>query len=564
MARTNNNQDRIPRQPRPAQATEPPLPWHSSPQHPVAPGPQEPHFAPNGAYDVPPTQRPQAAHVPSPLPWPQSVPTSGYPQPPHPSPAFPPQAQQPYPQPPYQSHGYQQPAAYPGDGQYYAPQHDPQHGYANPAHYQDPNAPTHHGHPQHIDAGHQQPPYPTRPYEHTAAVDPRGYDLGTYATAPAGYGDVPPTRPAIPHTPHGYAPELAPHEQHYGHPPQQELAPHDDGEEYDDEEYDDEDVDPPRRFRFLKIAASLLVATGIGAGAAYTYKKFGLSPTAANRPTLARAEVAPVKAQSPATDQTSPNSKAVDRLDGQIPAVVPANSGDSDTPAGPRRVQTIPITPNGAPQQGQPPIRPTISVPGVALDGMTPQAPPQQPAASLPPVTPAPVGRAVAPPPAVAQQRAPVAPKVIANPDDQAAAAKAAPQKVAVAKAPAKAKTADAFSPNATVATATTPSAVGAQASATASVTPAKVTSNGYITVLSSQSSAVDARKMLDDLQTRFGEVLGGKPTDITEFVSPKDGKTYYRAIVGPPGSREAAATICSQMKAAGYAASRDCFAAAY
>ena len=79
--------------------------------------------------------------------------------------------------------------------------------------------------------------------------------------------------------------------------------------------------------------------------------------------------------------------------------------------------------------------------------------------------------------------------------------------------------------------------------------------------VLSSQSSAIDARKALDDLQGKYSDLLGGKPTDVTEFANPKDGKTYYRAIVGPPGSREAAASICSQIKAAGH---KDCFATAY
>lgn len=554
MARTNNNQDRTARQARPHQANEPPLPWHTTPQQPIA-GPQEPHFAPNGAYDVPPTQRPTTSE----LPWPQSAPANGYPQHQQPAPSFPPPSQQHYPQHqlPYQSHGYQQPAAYPADGQYHAPQNDPLHGYANPAQYSDPHAAAQHGYPQHMDPGYpQHAPYPAHPYPGTPAVDPRGYDLATYATQPSGYGEVPATHPP------------AMHEQHYGHPPQQDLAQHDD-EEYDDEDYEDEEYDPPRRFRFLKIAASLLIATGIGAGAAYTYKKFGLSPTGGNRPTLARAEVPPIKVQSAAVDQAPLTSKAGDRLASQIPAVVPANDGasDSDAPAGPRRVQTIPITPNGAPQQGQPPIRPTISVPGVALDGMAPQAPPQLPASSLPPVTPAPVGRPVAAPPAVAQQRAPVTPKVIANTDEPAAPAKTAQpakQKVAVAKAPAKTKASDAFSPSATVATATAPSAVGAPSTppaAAAPAAPAKATSNGYIAVLASQGSAVDARNTLDDLQTRYGQILGGKPTDITEFANPKDGKTYYRAIVGPPGSREAAASICSQMKAAGY---RECFATAY
>ena len=127
-------------------------------------------------------------------------------------------------------------------------------------------------------------------------------------------------------------------------------------------------------------------------------------------------------------------------------------------------------------------------------------------------------------------------------------------QKVAVAKA---AKTNDAYSPNGSPPAA----AATAPAPAAAPATAPKAATNGYIAVLSSQSSAVDARKTLDDLQSKFGEILGGKPTDITEFANPRDGKTYYRAIVGPPASKEAALSICTQMTAAGY---KGCFATPY
>ena len=35
----------------------------------------------------------------------------------------------------------------------------------------------------------------------------------------------------------------------------------------------------------------------------------------------------------------------------------------------------------------------------------------------------------------------------------------------------------------------------------------------------------------------------------------------WYRAVVGPPGSREAASSVCSQLKTAGHAG---CWVAAY
>jgi hypothetical protein len=79
--------------------------------------------------------------------------------------------------------------------------------------------------------------------------------------------------------------------------------------------------------------------------------------------------------------------------------------------------------------------------------------------------------------------------------------------------------------------------------------------------VLASQGSAVDSRKALDDLQGKYSEIIGSKPTDVREIVSPKDGKTYYRAVVGPPGSKEAANAVCEQMKTAGH---QGCFTAPY
>ncbi len=361
----------------------------------------------------------------------------------------------------------------------------------------------------------------------------------------------------------GYANGYAP--QHPGPPPFNPGAPlpaghhpdaHADAEFDDDEEFEDEEEEEPRRFGLLKVIASLVVAIGIGAGGAYGYKKFANPSVAAVKPMAARAD-APTRKSDQQT--ASADLKSGERLN-DVPAVVPSGdaTGDGTSPAGARRVQTIPITPQGLPGMAvqQPPMRPTISVPGMAIDGMVASSPPQAPAAALPPIIPAPAGRAVASPPVQAQpQRAPVAPRVIAAVEDPPAApapVRPAP-KIAVPKV---AKSNDAYLPGGA------PSQVGAvPATASTAVAPVKAATNGYVAVLDSRGSAIDARKALDDLQGRFGEVLGGKPTDVTEFANPKDGKTYYRAVVGPPGSREAAASVCTQIKAAGH---KDCFAAAY
>jgi cell division protein FtsN len=54
------------------------------------------------------------------------------------------------------------------------------------------------------------------------------------------------------------------------------------------------------------------------------------------------------------------------------------------------------------------------------------------------------------------------------------------------------------------------------------------------------------------DLQQKYGEVLGSKPAEVKE-ANLGDKGTWYRAVVGPPGSRDAASNVCSQLKTAGF-----------
>ena len=560
MARSNGNQDRTGAQVgQPARNAHPldhGLPWNNT-GAPAGSYPQDPQFAPQG-YEPQPTGRPATPQPTAQLPWPQHAAPQlqqyapagyqgqpqGYTQPGYPPQSYPPQGA--YPADPH--HGHYFPQAAPGDQQHP---------------YQDPAAHLRGSYPGHAEplyapisnpaGGHQAGGYQPAAH-HAAAHDPRGYEFGAYATAPAAY-------PEQPGAGRGYPPQQ-PNPQQFD--PHQAASQGADAEFDDDEEFEDEDVDPPRRFGLLKVIVSLTVAIGIGAGGAYAYKKFGTVPIGNGKPMVVRADQAPSTIRS--AEASLADSKSGERVGEQVPAVVPAGDSPADgsAPAGARRVQTIAIAPPGAQASSQPPMRPTISVPGLALDGMG-MGQPQ--AAAMPPVTPAPAGRTVAPPPAV--QRAPIAPKVIASVEDPASAP---PPRAPVAKAPPKAaKSSDAYSPGGSPSAIGGPAPTGGVTVASAATTaaaaaappaaPAKVAANGYIAVLSSQTSAIAARKTLDDLQIKFSDVLGGKPTDVTEFANPKDGKTYYRAIVGPPGSREAAASVCTQVKAAGY---KDCFAAAY
>jgi len=82
----------------------------------------------------------------------------------------------------------------------------------------------------------------------------------------------------------------------------------------------------------------------------------------------------------------------------------------------------------------------------------------------------------------------------------------------------------------------------------------------GYVAVLSSQKSRMDALKIFANMQEKYGEVLSSRTPDVQEANLGEKG-VWYRLVVGPPGSRDAAASLCTQLKAAGYAS---CWVTAY
>jgi hypothetical protein len=76
----------------------------------------------------------------------------------------------------------------------------------------------------------------------------------------------------------------------------------------------------------------------------------------------------------------------------------------------------------------------------------------------------------------------------------------------------------------------------------------------GFVAVLKSEKSSIEATKTLADLQQKYPEVLEGKSFDVQEAdLSDRNLGTMYRVVVGPPGSHNAATALCTQLKAAGY-----------
>lgn len=361
--------------------------------------------------------------------------------------------------------------------------------------------------------------------------DPGGYDLGNYMPNGAQPYPQPPFQqepmPAFQQEP------IAPFQQepvgHYGHA-QQGYGEADGA--YDDEFLEDDE--PRRGGRWMLIVAALVGAIGVGGALAYTYKSF-IAPSGGRVP-LVRAGDSNVKVKPEnrgGREFPNADKKMLSRLSEDNAPPPPAQrepEAQQDDRAGedggPRRVRTIPITPGSGPPTAAAP--PPPNVPGIMLENVrrppprAQQAPPQRVTIGQPPPPPQqPPPQAEDPPPPPAARRASIAqPPPAPAPPPPPPAARPAPQaKVAAAPPP--------------------PPIVN-------------TTGAGYVAVVSSQKSRVDALKAFADVQQKYGEALSGKTPDVQEANLGEKG-IWYRAVIGPPGSREAANGVCSQLKSAGY-----------
>ena len=70
----------------------------------------------------------------------------------------------------------------------------------------------------------------------------------------------------------------------------------------------------------------------------------------------------------------------------------------------------------------------------------------------------------------------------------------------------------------------------------------------GYVAVLSSQKSRMDALKIFANMQEKYGDVLSSRTPDVQEANLGEKG-VFYRLVVGPPGSREAATGLCASSR---------------
>lgn len=363
----------------------------------------------------------------------------------------------------------------------------------------------------------------------------------------------------------------------------QQAGDYEQGQDVDeDEHYDYEE--PKKRSSIFMVAGALVAAVVVGSGLAFVYQKFGPAP-ATQTAAVIKSDGAPakVKPAEPGGKQfANSDSKVMGRLtENGAPITTSstgAGSGDTD-PGAPRKVSTIAVGRDGslaapAPASAEAPAaappQPTVAVPGLTIvDGFGGRQPPPRavattvtaPVAAAPPqqpvvVTPPPV--ATVKPIVTAKAATPAATDAIEA--DVGLSALEAPAAPAAKKpAVAKKKVVDAYG----AATSAVTAAAGAPA---ASPAPAVTSTggNGYIPVLASvpvsAKSRMDALKQFADMQQKYASVLGDKTPDVQE-ANLGDKGTYHRLLAGPPGSREQASQICSQLKAAGYAG---CWVTAY
>jgi hypothetical protein len=404
-----------------------------------------------------------------------------------------------------------------------------------------------------------------------APADPRGYDLSSYMPPhqPA------PAQPAAPDYGHLTTdlgsqgqPEFSDwgHQSGYSQPPQGygDPQPGYDGQGYDTQgyadpaqghaEYEEEqgyEYEEPRRSRKgLTIAAALVGAIVVGGGLTVAYQSF-MGPLADGPTPVVKSDEGPakVKPTDPGGKQFAhSDSKLLGRLGGAAPA-----EGDAGAT---RKVTTLvvgrdgAIQPPSAPQVAPTPPPVSVPVPGMTLidvpggdDTPVAAAAPPEPKAAPIVVQPPPAAEpadAMAELPAVTT---PVVPKV------KNVVAEAPPAPVAQKPKPPVVKTA---------AIPETPAPSVPKAAPTR-------TSLGYVAVLASVpvsgSSRINALQQFADLQQRYGGILQNKTPDVQEANLGEKGR-FHRLVIGPPGSREGANSVCAQLKSAGYSA--DCWVTGY
>ncbi|MCW5703107.1 MAG: SPOR domain-containing protein [Bradyrhizobium sp.] len=300
--------------------------------------------------------------------------------------------------------------------------------------------------------------------------------------------------------------------------------------------YDDEMEEQPRKRGGMITVVAVLALAVVGTGAAFAYRNLVGSPRSGEPPVI-KADNSPTKIV-PAQPDAAP--KAPDRM----------TFGDANEKIVPREETPVDINARSGPRVVFPPLNQNFNPPSPA--SVTPAAPPPPtaaangtlsnseprrirtlsvkgdaaeaglPAGAEPKPTAAPPAQVVAP-----RTQTPAAPR---NPPTSANASANGPLSLT--------PQAGASAPPERIAAVSPPPA------------PAPI-SGGYVVQVSSQRSEADAQASFRSLQNKFPSVLGSRAPLIKRADLGERG-VYYRAMVGPFGTRDEAIQVCSNLKAAG------------
>ena len=326
-----------------------------------------------------------------------------------------------------------------------------------------------------------------------------------------------------------------------------------------DQSYAEDDVhyeEAPRGRSWKKIAAVMACTVFVGVGIASAYGSL-FGPSSDEPTPVVKGAANPTKVKP-----SEPGGKQFAHTDSKIMGRLGEGETASADPAGVKRVPIVTVGRDGqiqAPSSGDE-TRAVVAVPGLTvIDGLNNGGGPSP-------------NRPVAP----TQQAAPVEMVKAAETKPSATPAVKKPSPVLNANADANDGPAALQTKQATVLN--TPKAevkaepkaepkkqrVAALSDDSVPAAGPKPTGAGYVAVLASVpasgSSRIDALKQFADMQQKYGGILQNKTPDIQEANLGTKG-TYHRLMVGPPGSRDSATSVCTQLKAEGYSG---CWVTAY
>jgi cell division septation protein DedD len=393
------------------------------------------------------------------------------------------------------------------------------------------------------------------------------------------YDDEPEYAPSPVHPLHRYgaqpAPQQPPQQAHYQYPEDQQYADEEpaDPSRYDDalygqleagqdyqrdpaypddpyayQGYDEEAEEQPRRRGGMITVAAVLALAVIGTGGAFAYRSFVGTPRSGEPPVI-KADNSPTKVVPAQSDNSA---KAPDRM----------TFGDGNEKLVPREESPVDINARSGPRVVFPPLNQNANPPSPA--SVSPSAPPPASASNgtLPNNEPRRIrtlsvkgdaADAGMPAAAPGAKQPPAAPAQVAAPKTQATPL--SPPPGAPSRNPPTSANASANAPlslnpqgGAAPAPATEPPA---RVAAVAPAPAAAPSSGGFVVQVSSQKTEADAQASYKALQGKFPTVLGSRPPLIKRADLGEKG-VFYRAMVGPFGSRDEAVQVCTNLKAAG------------